>query len=60
MFPMSYMQNTFWFGALCLLGTVVAFVADIVLAPALMVLVTRWERAEPALFATHSNPGPAG
>ena len=59
-FLMSYMQNSFWFGALCLLGTVVAFVADIVLAPALMVLVTRREPAEPALSVTSSNPGPAG
>ncbi|MGI9591957.1 MAG: efflux RND transporter permease subunit, partial [Myxococcota bacterium] len=47
-FLLSYMQNTFWFGALCLLGTITAFVADILLAPALMVLVTRWERTSPA------------
>jgi len=47
-FLLSYMQNTFWFGALCLLGTVTAFMADILLAPALMVLVTRWERTSPA------------
>jgi len=43
-FLFSYMQNTFWFGALCLLGTIVAFAADILLAPALMVLVTRREQ----------------
>jgi predicted RND superfamily exporter protein len=44
-FLLSYMQNTFWFGALCLLGTGTAFVADILLAPALMMLVTRREQA---------------
>ena len=43
-FLLSYMQNTYWFGALCLLGTGVAFAADVLLAPALMVLVTRRER----------------
>ena len=47
-FLLSYMQNTFWFGAMCLFGTVVAFAADILLAPALMVLVTRREQAAKA------------
>ncbi len=40
-FLAAYMQNTFWFGLLAATGTTVAFAADVVLAPALMVLVTR-------------------
>jgi predicted RND superfamily exporter protein len=36
----SYMQNTYWFGALACLGTVAAFLADVLLAPALMVLIS--------------------
>jgi predicted RND superfamily exporter protein len=47
-FLLSYMQNTLWFGVLCLFGTTVAFLADILLAPALMVLVTRWEKRQAA------------
>ncbi len=57
-FLMSYMQNTFWFGALCLMATVIAFAADILLGPALMVLVTRGDggRAKPP--ATPQPPPP--
>lgn len=40
-FLAAYMRNTLWFGTLILLGVVVAFLADILLGPALMVLVTR-------------------
>ncbi|MEM7410002.1 MAG: MMPL family transporter [Myxococcota bacterium] len=46
-FLLSYMQNTMWFGGLSLFGTVAAFGADILLAPALMVLVTRAEGKAP-------------
>ncbi len=34
----SYMQNSFWFGALATVATITAFLADVLLAPALMVL----------------------
>ncbi len=36
---LAYMMNTFWFGLLAASGIAMAFVADVVLAPALMVLV---------------------
>ncbi len=36
----GYMVNIFWFGLLSSFAVVVAFVADITLAPALMMLVT--------------------
>jgi predicted RND superfamily exporter protein len=39
----AYMLNTAWFGLLACVGTVTAFVADVLLGPALMVLVTRRE-----------------
>ena len=46
----AYMQNTFWFGLLTASATAIAFLADVVLGPALMVLATRREeRALPAL-----------
>jgi predicted RND superfamily exporter protein len=54
----GYMQNTFWFGLLALTATVIAFVADILLGPALMVLVTDRQRrtaSAPALGA--AGPG---
>jgi predicted RND superfamily exporter protein len=37
----AYMRNTLWFGTLVVVGVAVAFLADILLGPALMVLVTR-------------------
>jgi hypothetical protein len=37
----GYMTNSFWFGLLAGFATIVAFLADILMAPALMVLVTR-------------------
>ena len=37
------MWNIFWIGLLAATGTVTAFLADVTLAPALMVLVTRKE-----------------
>jgi predicted RND superfamily exporter protein len=37
----AYMRNTLWFGTLIVVGVVAAFLADILLGPALMVLVTR-------------------
>ncbi len=40
-FTFAYMQNVVEFGLLCAFATVAAFVADITLAPSLMVLVTR-------------------
>jgi predicted RND superfamily exporter protein len=40
-FLFAYMQNTFWFGLLAATGVAVAFLADVLLGPALMVLVTR-------------------
>jgi predicted RND superfamily exporter protein len=40
-FLASYMRTTLWFGLLTTFGISVAFVADILLAPALMMLVTR-------------------
>ena len=36
----AYMQNSFWFGLLAGTATIVAFLADVLLAPALMVLVS--------------------
>jgi len=40
-FTLAYMQNISEFGLLCTFATVMAFLADVTLAPALMVLVTR-------------------
>lgn len=40
----AYMVNIAWFGVLLSLAVVVAFLADITLAPALMMLVTRRTR----------------
>ncbi len=40
-FLLSYMLNGYYFGLLASFATVVAFLADILVAPALMVLVTR-------------------
>jgi predicted RND superfamily exporter protein len=40
-FLASYMRTTLWFGLLTTFGIAVAFVADILLAPALMMLVTK-------------------
>jgi predicted RND superfamily exporter protein len=37
----GYMLNSYWFGLLAGFATIVAFLADILMAPALMVLVTR-------------------
>ncbi len=37
----AYMQNSFWFGLLASTGVLVAFLADLLLGPALMVLITR-------------------
>ncbi len=42
-FSFAYMQNVAEFGLLCTFATVAAFVADITLAPSLMVLVTSRE-----------------
>jgi predicted RND superfamily exporter protein len=43
-FLLAYMQNIVGFGLLCAFATATAFLADITLAPALMVLVTRSDR----------------
>jgi predicted RND superfamily exporter protein len=43
-FLLAYMENIVGFGLLCAFATATAFLADITLAPALMVLVTRRER----------------
>ncbi len=40
-FMLAYMQNIVEFGLLCAFATGMAFLADVTLAPALMVLVTR-------------------
>jgi predicted RND superfamily exporter protein len=40
-FMMAYMINLNWFGMVIAFATVVAFLADVLVAPALMVLVTR-------------------
>jgi predicted RND superfamily exporter protein len=40
-FMAAYMVNIAWFGVLMSLAVAVAFLADITLAPALMMLVTR-------------------
>jgi len=42
-FLASYMRTTLWFGLITTFGITVAFVADILLGPALMMLVTRRE-----------------
>jgi len=46
-FTLAYMQNIVEFGLLCAFATAMAFLADVTLAPALMVLVTR-DRRPPA------------
>jgi predicted RND superfamily exporter protein len=43
-FTLAYMQNIVTFGVLCAFATATAFLADVTLAPALMVLVTRRAR----------------
>jgi len=43
-FTLAYMQNITEFGLLCTFATATAFAADVTLAPALMVLVTRGEQ----------------
>jgi hypothetical protein len=50
-FLASYLQNIFWFGLLTCFATVVAFVADVVVAPALMVLLVRPSRDESTVAA---------
>jgi hypothetical protein len=40
-FTLAYMQNDFVFGVLCAFATAAAFLADVTLAPALMVYATR-------------------
>lgn len=52
-FMAAYMVNIFWFGLLSSFAVVVAFLADITLAPALMMLVT--PKCEPGLVAS-GNP----
>jgi predicted RND superfamily exporter protein len=42
----SYLENSSWFGILTSFATVVAFLADVLLGPALMVLATRGRRGE--------------
>ena len=46
-FMLAYMQNIVEFGLLCAFATGMAFLADVTLAPALMVLVTRDARSSP-------------
>jgi predicted RND superfamily exporter protein len=48
-FTLAYMRNIVTFGVLCAFATSAAFLADITLAPALMVLVTRRARRRPGL-----------
>jgi predicted RND superfamily exporter protein len=43
-FLLAYMQNIVGFGLLCAFATAMAFLSDIMLAPALMALVTRSDR----------------
>jgi predicted RND superfamily exporter protein len=45
-FCASYLNNTYWFGLLISFSAAVAFLADVTVAPALMVLLTRDERDE--------------
>jgi len=45
-FTLAYMQNIVTFGVLCAFATAAAFLADVTLAPALMVLVTRRARGD--------------
>ena len=40
-FLAAYLEVTYWFGLLASFATVVAFLADVLVAPALMVLITR-------------------
>ena len=40
-FTLAYMHNIMGFGLLCAFATAIAFLADVTLAPALMILVTR-------------------
>jgi hypothetical protein len=48
-FLLASMVNTQHFGALAALGAMVAFVADLLVAPALMTLATRGDREEPVM-----------
>jgi hypothetical protein len=57
-FLLAYMQNIVGFGLLCAFATAVAFLADITLAPALMVLVTRSDRRSPAAADSGSALSP--
>jgi predicted RND superfamily exporter protein len=43
-FMLGHMVSVFHLGLLAGLAAIVAFLADVVLAPALMLLVTSWER----------------
>lgn len=45
-FTTTYLVNTVWFGALCAFATVLAFLADVLVAPALMVVVTHRDSVE--------------
>ncbi len=40
-FMLSYMNNTVWFGLLASCSIVIAFIADVTVAPALMILLSR-------------------
>jgi predicted RND superfamily exporter protein len=51
---LCYLKNTADIGILCAFGTVVAFLADITVSPALMVLATR-----SSLFRTDAGELPA-
>jgi predicted RND superfamily exporter protein len=46
-FTAAYLTNIRWFGLLASFATVVAFLADIIVGPALMVLVTRRRGQQP-------------
>ena len=54
----SYMLNLFWFGLLVGFATITAFLADVLVAPALMVLITRPGHRAPAA-GTAAFPGAA-
>ncbi len=44
----GYLLNVAYFAALFAFSAIVAFIADVLLVPALMVLMTRWEQRRAA------------
>jgi hypothetical protein len=50
-FAFSYTRNTAYFGILASTATLVAFLADVLVSPALLTLETRWRERRPAALA---------